>query len=260
VEAEKYNLDTNHPPTLFVGRNYIFLPETTSTNATLKSLYAKSSLPEGTVLITSYQTEGRGQAGTTWESEKDTNIMLSVLLYPKFIAVADQFMISKAMALAVHDLVSTLLPDTEVNIKWPNDILVSGKKICGILIENGLKANAIEYCICGIGININQWFEDQTRTSLKTITGVEYDLEYLEKQLFSCIEARYLKLKQNPAAISKDYLDVLYGFGKKSKFRIPITDENFEGTICGINTDGRLMIKTAEGVKIFGLKEVSLIS
>jgi len=235
------------------------LPETPSTNATLKSLYAKSQLPEGTVVITAYQTEGRGQAGTTWDSEKDNNIMLSVLLYPKFIHVADQFLISKTIALAILDLIKKMLPDLPVRIKWPNDILVSGKKICGILIENGLKSEAIEYCICGIGINVNQLFEDANRTSLKTITGAEYNLEYLEKQLFSHIEARYLQLRSKRDAISKDYLEALFGLFETNTFQNLNTEKPFEGKICGINPDGRLMIETAEGIKVFGIKEINLM-
>jgi BirA family biotin operon repressor/biotin-[acetyl-CoA-carboxylase] ligase len=248
-----------HAQTLFIGQNYMFLPVTPSTNTYLKHLNAANNLPEGTVVSTGYQSEGRGQAGTVWDSGEGSNIMLSLLLHPGFIKASGQFQLSKAMALAVRDLMIALLPDLKVSIKWPNDILVSGKKICGILIENGLQGEKIEYAVCGFGININEIPPDNTRTSLKTITGIDYDLRYLEKLLFSYIEARYLQLRRNSETISKDYIDALYGYGTALRYHDMVTNKAFEGTINGIYDDGRLMVMVNGEVRLYSLKEIRLV-
>jgi len=248
----------NNPSTLFIGQNYIYLAETQSTNLSLKVQISESMVPEGTVISTGYQTNGKGQAGAVWDGAKDQNIMLSLLLNPKFINLKDQFLISKAMALSVHDFISGLLETEDVKVKWPNDILVSGQKICGILIENGLKGEQIEYCIVGMGININEVFTDQKRTSLKTITGIDYNLRYLEKILFTCIEARYLQLKNHPEIISKAYLEELFGFQTPMRFVDNNTNYSFNGVITGINEDGRLIVKSDQGFKTYNLKEISL--
>src|ERR1017187_8293687 len=237
--------------TLFVGQNYIFLPETPSTNSFLNTLITERRLAEGTVISSGFQSSGKGQAGNTWEAAKDENIMISVLLYPRFLSVHNQFLLSKCIALAIFDFLTKFLPTAHVRIKWPNDILVSASKICGVLIENGLKGEQIEYSIVGIGINVNEISIDGKRTSMKTITGLDYDLRYLEKILFSCIEARYLQMKSDPGTVSKDYLSVLYGFGEKMKFKDKIHNVEFEGIINGIHADGRLIIGNAEGDRFF---------
>jgi BirA family transcriptional regulator, biotin operon repressor / biotin---[acetyl-CoA-carboxylase] ligase len=241
---------------LFIGRDYRFFPKISSTNVKLKTLISETHLQEGAVVSAGFQTEGRGQAGTVWESETDQNIMLSILLYPSFLKAGSQFTISEAIALGVHDFMHAFLPDSNIYIKWPNDIIIDGKKICGILIENALQGEQIAHTICGIGINVNEIPGQKDRTSLKAISGLEYDLRYLEKVLFSFIEARYLKLKSNPDSISIAYLSKLFGFEKHIQF-IDLKDQSrFKGLIIGINTDGRLLVETDNGLKLFALKEV----
>ena len=257
VISVKNKEELNTP--LFIGNHYIFLPETASTNTYLQSMLREGNPAEGTVVSTGFQTAGRGQVGAVWDSGKDQNIMLSVLLFPGFLNAMNQFQISKAMALAAKDFVITFLPDENIKIKWPNDILVSDKKICGILIENGLKGEQMEYSIIGIGVNINQLFNDKQRTSFKGITGLEYDLRYIEKKLFSCIEARYLQLRNNELKTSADYLEALYGLGEKLRFRDHVKIQDFSGVIVGISPEGKLIIETEGEVRLFNLKEVGLM-
>src|SRR5207244_3953822 len=99
--------------------------------------------------------------------------------------------ISKCMALACRDFLSLYLPGKEIKIKWPNDILVSNKKICGILIENGIRSEQIDYTIVGIGININELPDADDKTSLKGLMGHEFYLKAIEYGLFNCLGARY---------------------------------------------------------------------
>jgi BirA family transcriptional regulator, biotin operon repressor / biotin---[acetyl-CoA-carboxylase] ligase len=243
--------------TLFIGRYYLFIPQTESTNITLKNLIANTNLPEGAVISTGFQSVGRGQAGTKWESGIDKNILLSILLNPKFLKVSRQFSLSQAVCLGILDFINNLIPGQPVQIKWPNDIYVRSRKICGILIENTLKGEIIENTIIGIGINVNEVQTVKERTSLKSITGLDYDLRALEKLLFSFIEARYLQLQSYADFIAKDYQDNLYGFGKHLQFKNLVTDQPLHGIIIGINTDGRLIIETNTGLNLFALKEIS---
>jgi BirA family transcriptional regulator, biotin operon repressor / biotin---[acetyl-CoA-carboxylase] ligase len=251
-----YNPDNNSTNTLFVGNYYLYLSQSDSTNIALKNLLSTADLQEGAVISAGYQLSGRGQAGTTWQSERDQNILLSVLLFPRFLKAQKQFNLSQAISLAVHDFIKNLIPDTHVQIKWPNDIYAAGEKISGILIENTLKGETIENSIIGIGININEVQLEQNRTSLKSFTGLDYDLRYLEKILFSNIEARYLQLKANSDVISRDYQANLFGFETNMHFTDLKVNETFDGMIIGINPDGRLLIESEDGLKLYGMKEV----
>ena len=114
----------------------------------------------------------------------------------------------------------------------------------------------MDYSIIGTGININEVFNDKSRTSFKGITGLDYDLRDLEKILFSCIEARYLQLRANKAAISSEYLAALYGFGQQMRFIDKLKNEDFEGIIKGIHQDGRLIISIGAEERLYNLKEV----
>ncbi|MDD4637359.1 MAG: biotin--[acetyl-CoA-carboxylase] ligase, partial [Bacteroidales bacterium] len=130
------------------------LEETTSTNTYLQEWIVKEEVPEGSVVTARIQTQGRGQAGNKWSAEQGKNLTFSMVLYPEFVPVNEQFIISQVAALAVKETLSLYIPD--VSIKWPNDIYYRDKKITGILIENNLTAKVFSSSIIGIGININQ--------------------------------------------------------------------------------------------------------
>ena len=120
--------------TLFLGKNLIFMPECHSTNDTLLLLCQKENLPEGTLVITSSQTAGRGQRGNVWEAQKDKNLTFSFLLKPSFLPVIKQFYLNIFVSLGISDFLTTISGE-KVQIKWPNDILLQEKKVSGILIE-----------------------------------------------------------------------------------------------------------------------------
>jgi BirA family biotin operon repressor/biotin-[acetyl-CoA-carboxylase] ligase len=184
--------------------------------------------------------------------------MLSVLYKPVFLEARHQFMFSKAMALGVLMFIRQCLPErNDVFIKWPNDIYADNRKICGILIENSLLGQRIEQSITGIGININEQDSPPGRVSLNELSGTGYDLRQLEKQLFSCLEASYLRLQRAPSEISEMYLDSMLGYRTKRTFFIEKWKRETEGEITGITPEGKLMLMTAEGPMEFGLKELS---
>jgi BirA family transcriptional regulator, biotin operon repressor / biotin---[acetyl-CoA-carboxylase] ligase len=244
--------------TLFVGKNLVFVPECHSTNDLAIQLSHQSNTPEGTVVITNHQTSGRGQRGNTWEATPGQNFTFSLLIKPVFLSVADQFYLPVFTSLALLDYLKEKTSET-IQIKWPNDILIKGKKIAGVLIENQLQGGRFSNSIIGIGLNMNQkMFDMPTATSLYQVTGVESDLVKEHETLLEKLERRYLQLKQKHYKEMKDaYLTNLYWINEEHTFSG--SGVEFSGVISGINEMGKLMIETAQGARHFDIKEVTYI-
>ena len=254
--------------TLFTGRRIIELKDVDSTNSYAAELIRNSAPPEGTVVSAQIQLHGRGQrsAGTPgtaamWESELYKNITVSIVFYPRFLALADRFLFNQAMALGVYDYVKSVLTERgeEVKIKWPNDIYFNDRKLAGMLIENTLRTGSISSSIVGIGLNINQTVfrrNISNPSSFKLITGREYDLEKCLTALCSSIEPRYLQLKAKKAELLQDnYLCSLYRFNKFHFFES--NHKKFKAKITGVSKDGKLMLEHENGENgEYDLKEV----
>lgn len=238
------------------------MPTVASTNEYALTLLSKSNPPEGTAISSGNQTAGRGQIGSKWESEPGKNITLSVIFYPDFLLVKNQFRLNQAVALAVCDFVKKYLPVSEVSIKWPNDIYVGARKIAGILLQNSLINNQIRSTVAGIGINVNQTVfvtNPPNPTSLRLETGGNFDLAALSASLFEFLEARFLQLKSGKILpLQQDYLSHLYRFQTPAKFQRS-DGEIFEGTITGIDESGRLKMAVQGRETIFDLKEIRFL-
>lgn len=244
--------------TLFVGkvlRRFTALP---STNEYLANCLISERPGEGTAIVADHQTAGRGQMGNTWDTEPGQNLTLSVVFYPGFLLARDQFYLNQAVALAVRDALANVT-EKPVKIKWPNDILIGKRKICGILIQNSLSGPNIQSSIIGIGINVNQKeFAGQLSraSSLCLETGHEVDLDDLMYSLFSFLESWYLRLRQGRTKeIQSVYLKHLFQKGE----RCPYTyrdGRSFYGTILGVDPAGKLMIETGGRVELFAIKDV----
>jgi BirA family biotin operon repressor/biotin-[acetyl-CoA-carboxylase] ligase len=211
--------------------------------------------------LTPNQTKGKGQRGNNWESATGLNLTTSFILYPTFLAVQQQFMLTQMVSLAVIDF-ATQYSIKSLKIKWPNDIYQGDQKLAGILIENSLKGNTINASIIGIGININQTgFSESTMnaTSFKLITGKGFDIHECFRTLCNCLEARYLQLKaSNPALLQTEYLQKLYRINELHDYRI--NGEIINGEITDVDTDGRLQLTTVENEQLLlDLKEVQFI-
>lgn len=223
---------------------YIKVTETKSTNSYLGRM--ATILPGGTVIYTYRQTAGRGQRGNCWESEEGKNLAFSYLLKAPRIEPSRQFFISEAVSLAVADTLSQYVPEG-IAIKWPNDIYFRHQKICGILIENTLSAGTIAHSIIGVGININQeqFVSDAPNpVSLKMITGVNYDLERLLREVNERIE-RYTDFSASTTLqeLHGRYLAHLYrADGKSHRWQLP-SGECFDGVIMDVHPDGQLCIR-----------------
>jgi BirA family transcriptional regulator, biotin operon repressor / biotin---[acetyl-CoA-carboxylase] ligase len=247
------------PNTLFVGQAIIDLPQVASTNEYALSLLSKSEPAAGTVILTHDQTDGRGQVGNKWESEPGKNISLSVIFYPGFIEVKDQFHLNIFASLAVFDFVKKHLPDRPVSIKWPNDIYVGANKIAGILLQNSLMNTQIRSTVVGIGININQTgfvTNPPNPTSFHLETGHDHGLPALLASLCEFLEGRYLQLKAGKILpLQLDYLQHLFRFGIPASY-LRANGQPFEGTITGIDESGRLRLEVQGKEEVFDLKEI----
>ncbi len=140
----------------------VHIEETDSTNRWLRSFGSKEDRNIGgansetsIVVVADYQTAGKGCGTNTWESERGKNLTFSMLIHPKGIPANQQFHITEIVSVALCKMLQSYIYN-KVEIKWPNDIYVDDKKICGILIENRLQRTDIKDCIIGIGLNVNQ--------------------------------------------------------------------------------------------------------
>ncbi|HPS13423.1 MAG TPA: biotin--[acetyl-CoA-carboxylase] ligase [Prolixibacteraceae bacterium] len=236
------------------------LDVTNSSNNYAMEHLIKEGWKEGTVVFANFQTKGKGQMKNSWESEPGKNILMSIVLYPNFIPVKQQFLISKVVALGVSDVVS--LWAENVSVKWPNDIYVGDKKIAGILIENALLGNEILHTVAGIGLNVNQqtFVSDAPNpVSLGQLTHMEFDREEILQLLIGSIEKWYDRLKAGgQELIDEAFLSRLYRLEVEANF----TDESgaFQGKIVGVNSIGQLLIEKKNGsTAAYHFKEVAFV-
>jgi BirA family transcriptional regulator, biotin operon repressor / biotin---[acetyl-CoA-carboxylase] ligase len=241
-----------------MGQRLVFVPECQSTNSLLSELTSKSSLPEGTVVITANQYAGRGQRGNTWWSEPGMNLTFSALLKPTFLLPKNQFYLTMVASLAVTDFLKEKIDGT-IKIKWPNDILVDTKKICGMLIENSIQGETINQSIVGIGLNVNQTnFQISTATSLAMVSVKHFDLNEAWNTLLEKLEARYLQLRAGKSeTIREEYIENLFGLNQLLKFNAGGTI--FDATIKTVGEVGELILSIDGQEKPFAMKEISFV-
>jgi BirA family biotin operon repressor/biotin-[acetyl-CoA-carboxylase] ligase len=231
--------------TLFVGKNLIFLPITDSTNSYAIELLKNVKPVEGTVVQSDFQTKGRGQRGSVWNSEPSSNLAISVILHPSFLQASESFYLYMIAALSCYDTTSQLLADSQVDvsIKWPNDIYVNRLKLGGILIENKLQGDNLQSTVIGIGLNINQiLFEGLQAISFKALTGKTYNRDELRDNLLSKLEQYYLLLKNGKKNKLRElYVAKLLGQGEQLEFLYK--GEVCKMTVLGISDSGLIRLK-----------------
>ena len=243
-----------------IGHTIIPIKRIESTNNYAINQLAVNEVEEGTVFLAYEQTAGKGQLNNRWESEAGMNLTFSVFLKPAFLEIQKQFMLSKIVCLG---LVSFLEQYVEgVKIKWPNDMYVSDRKICGILIENAVMSGIISQSVVGIGLNINQTvFRSQAPNpvSLKMITGKDYALDLAIKELLKEIDLYYMKLRSGQfEELNRAFHDHLYRLDEWHAYR----DEShqYTGMIIGVNPIGQLRILEKDGsIHDYHFKEVEYL-
>lgn len=240
--------------------NLIKLNAIDSTSTFLKEMAKKSNLENYTVVVTKSQTKGRGQRENSWISEPNKNLTFSVFIKDFELLVLNQKYLNFAVCLAVFDVIKKHL-NTNIFIKWPNDIMSANQKICGILIENKIADAKINQTILGIGLNVNQdIFPMQFKniSSLKKITGKLYDLDQLLNEIISVLKKRIKALTTDKfLKLEQEYLNVLYKKNIPSMFK-NADNVLFMGKIVGVSKTGKLKIELEnKTIKKFQIKEIS---
>ena len=239
----------------------IRIKSTDSTNLLLKELAREQDLKHGTVLITESQTAGRGLTGNSWESEPKKNITCSLLLHPTFLAIKQNFILSKVISLGMKDLLDNYVQS--VSIKWPNDMYIESRKIAGILIENEFQGGRFLQSIVGVGLNVNQEVflsNAPNPISLKQILKKDLDLDVVLEVMIQRIMHWYEILQKGDLdLITKTYDNSLY---QKCGFHF-YKDKSgqFSAQIESVGEDGLLCLKTDTGEKrCYAFKEVSYLN
>jgi BirA family biotin operon repressor/biotin-[acetyl-CoA-carboxylase] ligase len=237
----------------------IRLDEVDSTNAEAMRLLKRGKPAEGSCIVAAFQTEGRGQRSNSWDSAPAANLLSSFILYPRPFMAERPFLLSKTIALAVHKTLATLSTG-HVQIKWPNDILIDGKKAAGILIENQWAGSNWQAAIAGIGINVNQTeFALEKATSLARQHGKIVLVDGVLKELQLQLSIEYARLcNEQEASINEDYHRQLFG---KDDYQLYQTlSGQLKAKVVRVADDGRLeLISEKSELHSYDLNEVRLI-
>ncbi|HZQ19642.1 MAG TPA: biotin--[acetyl-CoA-carboxylase] ligase [Terriglobales bacterium] len=224
-----------------------------STN-TLALEAANAGAPEGSVFLAEQQTAGRGRSDHQWHSAEATGIYCSVILRPP-LPPSEVLTLSLAVGLAVHAAVKELDFEAQPDLKWPNDVLIGGKKFCGILTEMNAEATRVRHIVVGVGINVNhaEFPEElqETATSLRIATGRKWPRIELCAALLKSLDREYRVLSERPQA----HDDILRRFEANSTMvrgKHARVEENggFEGITEGLDARGFLQVRTASGVRV----------
>ena len=243
----------------WLGQNVKFFEEIDSTNNEVRRM-AEQGAPEGTLVVAEIQTAGKGRRGRRWDSPKGSGIWHSFLLRPEF-APEHASMLTLLAAMAVRKSVSDVT-GLECLIKWPNDIVINGKKICGILTEMSAQFDYINHIVIGIGINVhNESFPEELQDHAgslllecgKRVHRADLIEAFLEE--FERLYAIYLQT-EDLSALQEEYDQLLVNRGRQVRVLDP--KEPFEGKAMGITKKGELIVDTWESRKLVSSGEVSV--
>ena len=232
--------------TKWAGKTVHFARETDSTNLWIKRL-AKEGASEGTLALAEFQSAGRGRLGRSWEVPEGTSVMMSILLRPKF---EPQYAptLTLVMGMAVAKAVKSL--GFDVSIKWHNDVVVSHKKICGILTEMGVRDGKIDYAVIGVGINVNiREFPEEMAdkaTSLYLESGKEFDRSQIPGLVMEAFEEYYEKFAAtcDLSGLKEEYESILANYNQPVRV---LAKEPYEGVARGITDGGELLVEKTDG-------------
>jgi len=232
-----------------MAKMVVHVPTCHSTNAIAEQILAEEGTQEGTVVITDDQTDGKGQMDNVWVSEPGKNLTFSLILNPTFLPIESQFYLSIVVSLAIRESLTNWVGDN-VKIKWPNDIMISNKKVAGILIKNTLNKKTVKSTIVGVGVNVNQdVFPVDTAISLKNILKKELDLVQVFENLLLSLDKYYLKLRNRKFHLLKtNYIESMFWLNEWHEFK---KGERFKGRILGVDERGHLKVESEDQVLLF---------
>lgn len=240
----------------FIGKKIFYYENIDSTNTAAKENYTE---PDGTVFIAEHQEKGRGRLSRNWDSEPMSGIYMTILLKPEISPYAVS-QITLVAGLAVTAAIEKLSREP-VYIKWPNDVVIHGKKVCGILTELTAEENRINYAVVGIGINVNtKKFSDELKekaTSLFMENNKMFNRSELAATVLSEFEKYYtLFLKKGFSEILEDYSKKCITIGREVEVITPAV--KYQAIAQGIDEEGRLLIKRNGRVEAINSGEVSV--
>lgn len=238
--------------TEFIGRNIFIYDKTDTTNERAKS---NSDAPDGSLFIAEVQTNGKGSRGRGWTSPKGTGIWHSILLKPD-ISPMEVSQITLVAGLAVCKAVGL-----NSMIKWPNDVVIGGKKICGILTEMSAEINMVNYVVCGIGINVNMeaFYEElaDKATSMYIESGRKYTRNEIISTLMNEFEYFYKKfLNEGLQSLLDEYKKHCITLGRN--VNVIFKKENVTGRAIDVDENGALIVETENGKIAVTSGEVSV--
>ncbi len=240
-----------------IGSKLLYFPSLTSTNEYVNKL-VKLKYPEGTVVIAGTQSLGRGRKQRLWVSPKG-GLWFSFFIRPQ-LPPQKAMIVTMATSIAIAKVISSTTK-TDVRIKWPNDVLINGKKVCGILTELSAEMDQINYMIIGIGLNVNNELPDNfhpTATSLKEVMNQVVSLKQLLLMLLSSLDEWYKQVKlNNNTFIQETWLSLTDIIGKQ----IEIKEDGFitKGVVKGITENGGLLVETEKGILHIVTGDISYI-
>lgn len=245
--------------TKWAGTEIFCYPVLDSTNTKAKQL-AEEGYPAGTLVVAEKQDAGRGRRGRNWESVEGAGIFMTLLLKPE-INPNNASMLTLVAALAVSGAI-TKCTGRPAGIKWPNDIVMNGKKVCGILTEMSAQVDYINHVVVGIGINVhNEGFPEEIShmaTSLYLETGKHYERAVLIEEVLEQFEKYYEVFLETEdlTGLVKEYNSHLVNM--RQHVRVLDPKEPFEGRAMGITPRGELIVDTWESRRLVSAGEVSV--
>jgi BirA family biotin operon repressor/biotin-[acetyl-CoA-carboxylase] ligase len=234
---------TNDLGTRIIGKRVICYPSLASTNEVAKRA-AQQKAEEGTVIVAGEQTAGKGRLKRPWLTPRG-NIALSIIVYPSIASLPYIIMLSSLAVAHSIEAVTGLRPQ----LKWPNDVLIKGKKMCGILVESRVRRGVVDYAVIGIGINVNLRLSDfpemrKTATSLSEELGEDVSCLNLIRSLLVEIDGLYSTLPQGNA-IYGEWRDRLVTLGERVHVR---SGENtYDGIAESVDGEGSLLLRSPDG-------------
>jgi len=242
-----------------IGTPLVRLEAVDSTNAYASRELAQGRAGHGLVITAARQRAGRGQRGREWHDTPGKDLLMSAVLIPDRMPAMAQFSLAKAAALAVVDTLAEVFRASGKNpsgirVKWPNDVLVDGLKVSGILIANEIKGDRVASAIVGIGINVNSTdLDGELRaTSLFIETGTELDLPIVLERLCANLQKWWDRIGDQEPVIASAYLDLLWTRDRFTGFILD--DRPFTARPLDVDGQGRLIVEDEAGnVMAYGL-------
>jgi len=198
------------------------------------------------------QTAGRGRGANTWQSPRSTGIYCSVVLRPA-LAPSQVLILALAGGLAVQAAIRQIDSRVAADLKWPNDVLIDGRKVCGILTEMNAEATRVRHIVMGVGINVNQasFAQELAATSLRLVTGREWSRVELLAALLKSLDREYRELtgdREAKESIVRRFAESS-SWARGKSVRIEENGAPLEGLTEGLDANGFLQVRTASGLQ-----------